>query len=153
MPDEIFRDARVAGQYDRAAGIIDGVAERCLDRSVIDFKGRDFHAALVINNSLTNIMDEEHDTVRSSAIVNLTNADVILERLLEVGNHFTGTQWTPHLKRHIAPCHYQPSRQPQIRKANDVIGVQVSEKNPVYILPSNLDLTQALQSAATRVEE
>jgi len=56
-------------------------------------------------------------------------------------------QWT------IASSAHEPTRQPQIRKANHVIRVKVREEYGIHILPPDSELRETLHSASTRIEE
>jgi hypothetical protein len=47
---------------------------------------------------------------------------------------------------------HKPAGQPQIRKADHVIRVQVSEEDAIYSLPGHLDLIEPLESASACVK-
>src|SRR6185437_2403102 len=79
--------------------------------------------------------------------------EVVVEGLLEQGHHFYGPSRTPHRKRNVAAWPDKPACQPQIRKADHVIGVQMREKHSLHILPLHLDLVEPLHGATTCVEE
>ena len=80
----------------------------------------------------------------SGAVVLDANGDVVLVRLPKVSHHVGGAGRSPHLKRHVAAWRNEPSGQPQIRKADHVIGVQVGEKHALNGLPGDVELHETL---------
>ena len=82
-----------------------------------------------------------------------TNVDVVLIRLLQVRHHLDGPARAPYTERNCSTLEHQPASQPQIGKANDVVGMQVREKDALYLPPSNVQLREPLQRAASRVEQ
>jgi hypothetical protein len=79
--------------------------------------------------------------------------NVELEGLLKVGDHLFRPRRTPNGQRAIASRTHQPTGEPQIGKADDVIGVQVGKEYGVDVLPSDLELGEALNRTASCVKE
>jgi hypothetical protein len=153
MPDEIVRDARVAREHHGAPCMIDPVPERRLDRRVIHLKRRYLHTALLVYHSLTDILSEDNDAVGRCPVVVQPDADVVLIRLFKVRHHLLGSPWAPDVQRAAASSAHEPTRQPQIRKADHVIRMKVCEEYAIHILPPDSELGETLQSASTRIEE
>lgn len=53
----------------------------------------------------------------------------------------------------VASRTYEPTRQPEIRKPNYMIRVEVCEKDAVNILPANSELPEALQGTSACVNQ
>jgi hypothetical protein len=119
---------------------------------VVDLKRRDPHAVSLVYDTFLHFSDAEGAPVTRGAVVLDSNGNVELVRLSKVRHHVGGAGRSPHLKRHVAAWRNQPSRQPQIGKADHVIGVQVSEKHAVNGLPRDVELHETLQRAAPGVE-
>jgi hypothetical protein len=66
--------------------------------------------------------------------------------------YWLGAPWAPDVERTVAPKADEPARQPEIRKPDDVIRVQVREKDAVHVLPADSELGEALQSPSACVE-
>ena len=128
MPDEIVRDAGVARKHHGAPCMIDPVPERRLDRCVIHVKRGDLHTALLVYDSLTDILGEDNDAVGRRPVVVQPDPDVVLIRLLKMRHHLPGSPRTPDVQRTAAPSTHEPTRQPQIRKADHVIRVKMREE-------------------------
>jgi hypothetical protein len=57
------------------------------------------------------------------------------------------------VERTVASSAYKPAGQPEIRKANHVIRVQVCEEHAIHVLPADPELSEALQGAAACIEQ
>src|SRR5215831_5608909 len=121
MPDKVLRYASVSGQHDGASRVVDSVAECRLDWCMIDFEGRDPHAAAFVGHSFTDVVRKELGAIASQAVVLNSHGDVVLVRLLQVGHHGAGAARAPDRKRHIPTRRDQPTRQPEIWKPYDVV--------------------------------
>jgi hypothetical protein len=132
--------------------IVDAISECGFHWTVVDFERGDGDAVTLIHNSFANVLDPKHGTVRRHTVVLDANTDVVLVRLLEVRHHVGGADGPPHLERHVASRCNQPTRQPEIWKADDVIRVQVRKEDTANRLPRYLELRQSLQRTAARVE-
>src|SRR5579872_5965352 len=85
-------------------------------------------------------------------IIVQTDANVILVRLLQMAYHSLRAPWPPH-GEWDSTFSDEPSGQPQVRNANHMIGVQMSEKKPVHFSPRYLKLHQTLECPAAAVKE
>lgn len=120
---------------------------------MVHFKHRDLQPAFVEHHALTDILREDHDAVGRCPVVVQPDADVELIRLLEVRHHLLRSPRAPDVERTIASRADEPARQPEIRKPDHVIRVQVREEDTVHVLPADFELGEALQRPTARVEE
>jgi hypothetical protein len=81
-----------------------------------------------IFDSLTDILDEDNDALGRRPVVVQPDPDVVLIRLLKMRHHLPGSPRTPDVQRTAAPSTHEPTRQPQIRKADHVIRVKMREE-------------------------
>jgi hypothetical protein len=107
---------------------------------VIDLERSDFDASLVVHHALADILGQDHDALRRGTVVVQPDADVVFVRKLKMRHHLSGASWAPDGKGMIAARGNQPSRHPEIRETDHMIGVQVGEKDAADVLPAHLEL-------------
>src|SRR5207244_6085844 len=71
----------------------------------------------------------------------LTNTDIKTKRLNKVLRHAASSWRAPYWKRFGSA--QKPSRKPQIRDADNMVGVKMSEKETVYVFRINSNLRKA----------
>src|SRR4029450_2703916 len=87
VPNEILRYTRITRYHDGVSGIVNAIAERWLDVTMIHLKRCDLHAALFIDDALTNIPRGDHDPRRRPALVFKSKPDIGLVRMPQVEHH------------------------------------------------------------------
>jgi hypothetical protein len=120
---------------------------------VIHLEGGHFQAGSREHDSLLDVLGGKHRSFRRRSVVVESDPNVVLERLLEVRHHLPGTPRPPHVEGHGPPGPNEPSGEPEVRKADDVIRMQVRQEHALHVLPANARLLQTLQRSASGVEE
>ena len=93
---------------------------------MIDREGCDANSAAVVDDPVRDFDGTDLCSCRGRAVVGLTDLYIERECLTEVGQHAARAAGAPQGERPGPPWTHEPSRQPQIRKPNNVIRVEMS---------------------------
>jgi hypothetical protein len=152
--DEARDGPRIAGKANRASAIIQPEAVGWLDRPMVDEKRRDGDAVLLVNGSFTNVVCDDLNAGCRRMFVDIsTHVDVEGERLLEMRHHVARALRSPYLERDPAWRQSRPPGQQQVRDVDDVVGVQMGEKELAHRTRLHARLDEPLHQPAPRVEE
>ena len=125
--DQVLAVPSVAREHHRVPRVIDAVAERWFDRRVVHREGRDFQIAILIDHTLLNILGHDHRALRGKFLIYVApDMDIELVSLLQMRHHVGRARRSPDPERCVSP--HDPACQIQIGNSDDVIGMQVGQK-------------------------
>src|SRR6185437_2249429 len=150
--DQILAVAGIAGEHHGVPAIIDAVAERRFDGRVVHSESSYLQIAILINHPLLDVFGR-HDYARSGKhLIDITShMDIELVGLLQVRHHVRCARRSPDAERR-APAQ-DPAGQIKVRNSDNVIGVQVSQKQGVEVIEWDLELIEAHGSATPAIEQ
>jgi hypothetical protein len=119
---------------------------------VIDEERGDSRRTVIIYFALRDFLYVDFDAFSWKGVRSgLTNADIKGKCLNKMLRHTRSSLRTPDWKRFASP--QKPSRQPQIRDSDNMVGVKMSEKEGVYLFRANSSLRQVNYHTAATVKE
>ena len=149
---EIVAWARVAGQHDNPILVLYAIAKRGRDRSVVNVKDDHTHIALLVLEAFSNILRNDVNAgLREQFVEVAPDVYVRLIRLFQIRHHVHRAVRSPDLEG--GSTSHNPSRQPQVRYAHDMVGVQVCQEQPVHARVFGAELEEPLERAAPAVEQ
>src|SRR5919106_3749237 len=105
--------------------MINTIAEGWPYRSVIDLERRDLHAALIKDHPLGDIRRLQYGPFWVHALIGDTKPDILRIRLCQVRRHLRGPTRPPYGEWGDPAGRDQPPGHKQIRKADNVVGMEV----------------------------
>ena len=133
-------------------GIVDAVAESWLDRSVVHGKSRDLQIAILVNHALLDVFGHDHHALRGKLLIDIApDVDIELVSLLQVRHHLGRARRSPDPERR-APAQ-DPASQIKVRNSDNVIGMQVSQKQGGDVGERDFELIETLGRATAAVKQ
>src|SRR5436190_3108587 len=152
MPDQVFRHPCVSRHHYGVAAKIHAIAESRLDRTMVNYKGGDLHACLIIHRTFADLRADYPDAFLRELLIHVSsNVNIKRKCVQQLVHHAACAGRTPHLKRSLTA--FRPWRQQQIRNGNDVIGMKVREKNFVEIARADARFDGSQGRTAAAIEE
>ncbi len=143
---------RISGNDHRVTRRIDAISKRRFHSSVIDEERGDSRRTVIIYFTLCNLFRIDFGAFGWKRIGSgLTNADIKGKCLSKVLRHTRSSLRTPDSKRFASP--QKPSRKPQVRDSDNVVGVKMREKETVYLFRANSSLSQANYDTAATIKQ
>ena len=141
--DQVFAEPRITREHNGPALIVYAIAEGRFDElTMIYVECRDLEAILFVDHTLCDLPGNDCRAYWRNFLVRNANPKVGLISLLQITHHLRRSLRAIHTHR-LSPeteRGREPSRQPKIRKAHDVVGVEVSEKHGSHIPHGDMKL-------------